>query len=472
VFSALRENWFAETNRVPARRPINKTARQLKIRIRFWGAVIAACLCCAAAAGADSVARLPAADPSAPTTGPIPPTLFGMHVHIRSRDDPWPQVPYGSYRILLNKTAWSLLNPSEGNYDWRVFDWLLATLKAQGVEDVIYSFTRVPSWASSKPDAECEKPGWARRGGWHPNMAGTCAPPADLNPDGSGTDKHWKDFVSAIVSHAKNSNGPHIKYWEIWNEPNHPTFWTGTFPQMVRMSRDAATIIKSIDPQALIVSPPVGADESGIHWLDGYLSAGGGDSADIMAFHGYLRTGKLREYPSAGLITAVERYRRTLAQYGQSSKPLWNTEASWGDAALKGFEQDQDFQAAFLAQFYLMHWSLGVPRLYWFAWNDLAVGTLWLPGSGVTKAALAYGEVYKWLVGSTMTRPCTEREGLWVCGLKQPGGQEAEVVWSDEGTRTYTPRTSLKRMRDLDGNVTPVAGAIKVSGKPLLLEAR
>jgi hypothetical protein len=455
-----------------ARRPANRSARQRKIQIGFWGAVIAACLCCTAAPGADSAARFPAANPSTQTTGPIPSTLFGMHVHIVSRDQPWPQVPYGSYRILLNKTAWSLLNPSEGNYDWRVLDWLLTTLKAQGVDDVIFTFIRVPSWASSKPDAECAKPRLAKAGIRQPEKAGSCAPPADLNPDGSGSDKHWKDFVSAIVSHAKNSNGAHIKYWEIWNEPNHPTFWIGTFPQMVRMSRDAAAIIKGIDPQAVIVSPPVGADSTGLSWLDGFLAAGGGDSADVIAFHGYLGTGKLRAYPAQGLMTAVERYRQVLAQYGQNNKPLWNTEASWGDAALKGFDQDQDFQAAFLAQFYLMHWSLGVPRLYWFAWNDLAVGSLWFADSGVTKAGVAYGEVYKWLVGSTMTRPCTQTEGLWVCGLKQPGGQEAEVVWSDEGIRTYTPRTSLKRMRDLDGNETPVAGGIKVSPKPLLLEAR
>jgi hypothetical protein len=338
------------------------------------------------------------------------------------------------------------------------------------VDDVIYSFTKGPAWASSQPNAECEKPNWARNKGWHPDTRGSCAAPADLNSDGSGTDKHWKDFVTAIASHAKNGDGAHIRYWEIWNEPNHPTFWTGTFAQMARMSRDAATIIKGIDPQALIVSPPVGLNESGLDWLDGYLAAGGGDSADIIGFHGYVHTG--RERPSATtLIGGVERYRRILAKYGQSSKPLWNTEASWGNAPAMGFDQDQDFQVAFLTQFYLMHWSLGIPRLYWFAWNDFGVGVLWLPESGVTKAALAYGELYKWLVGSTMTTPCAKKDGLWICGLKEPSGQEAEVVWSDGGTRAYTPKASLKRMHDLDGNVTPLTGGIKVSPKPVLLEA-
>jgi hypothetical protein len=423
-------------------------------------------------------AEPPGATASPALTGPIPPTLFSMHIHPRSKEQPWPTVPFGSFRLLAVNTAWAHINPSEGNYDWHILDWILASLKAHGVDDVIYTFASTPSWASSNPNDDCVNARFrGAEGAPKVRMPGACDPPADLNRDGTGTDKHWKDFVRAIVSHTKNGAGAHIQYWEIWNEPNHPFYWAGTFPQMVRMARDATEIIKSIDPQAMIVAPSVGLNLQAIDWLQGYLAAGGGDSADIIGFHGYVHSGHFGDYPSpATLIAGVERYRNTLAKYGQNRKPLWDTEASWGNASVMGFERDEDFQEGFLAAFYLMHWSLGVPRVYWFAWNDFAVGTLWLPNGGgsgtVMKAASAYAEVYKWLVGSTMTRPCTEAEGIWTCDLMRADGKEAQAVWAERGQKNYTPKASLKRVRDLDGNVTSVAGAIKVSSKPLLLEAR
>src|SRR6202000_884775 len=124
--------------------------------------------------------------------------------------------------------------------------------------------------------------------------------------------------------------GAHIKYWEIWNEPHNAFFWTGTFPQMVRMTKDAASIIKSIDPDALIISPPVGLDMNGARWLEGFLAAGGGDAVDIISFHGYIHSGKLGARPSAPvLLERVEIARKLIAKYGQGSKPLWDTEASW-----------------------------------------------------------------------------------------------------------------------------------------------
>ena len=84
---------------------------------------------------------------------------------------------------------------------------------------------------------------------------GTCDPPKELNPDGSGSNQYWKNFVTALVAHNQNSNTAHIKYWEIWNEAYHTHGWNGTIPQMLRMAQDATAIIKAADPSAMVLTP-------------------------------------------------------------------------------------------------------------------------------------------------------------------------------------------------------------------------
>ena len=413
-----------------------------------------------------------------PGSEAIPPTLFGMEVHIRPQPVPWPAVPIGSIRLSDNLISWAQINKSDGNYDWRQLDEKLADLKAHDIDDVLYTFRLTPSWASSKPTDNCARGAASGLVGLAA-MPGECDPPADLNPDGTGADKHWKDFVGAIALHNKNSSKTaHITYWEIWNEPHNDFFWTGTFDQMMRMARDASAVIKSINPDAVILSPSVGLDVGkSVKWITGYLSAGGGDYADIIAFHGYVHSGRLGIYPSAtDLVSRLNSFRNILAKYGQSSKTLWDTEASWGNAKGMGFE-DEDSQAAFLAQFYLLHWSQGIPRLYWYAWNDGLVGTLWVPDptdpsdpGRLTKAAIAYKQLFNWLRGSTMTERCSQKGSLWICGLSEADGHTAQIVWASREEENYSPNALPMKMRDLDGNVSTVSAGIKVNTKPVLLE--
>src|SRR5271154_3007557 len=102
--------------------------------------------------------------------------------------------------------------------------WLNAAQKNQ--VDIVYCFGRVPQWASSKPnDIKC-----ASGGG-----PGQRQPPDALKRDGTGTDQHWKDFVTAIASRSAGR----IHYWEMWNEGGNPERWSGTSPQLVRMVSDA-----------------------------------------------------------------------------------------------------------------------------------------------------------------------------------------------------------------------------------------
>src|SRR6202043_2962748 len=124
----------------------------------------------------------------------------------------------------ITGTSWGDLNPAPSVYDFSNLDVWIATAQAHNA-DIVYTFGETPAWASSSPTTVCGTNG-------SPN--GSCAPPNDLNADGTGSNQHWKDFVTAVVTRAAGK----IKYWEIWNEPTVVGYWQGTNPQMLRLAQD------------------------------------------------------------------------------------------------------------------------------------------------------------------------------------------------------------------------------------------
>jgi polysaccharide biosynthesis protein PslG len=417
----------------------------------------------------------PATDTDTAPNGPIPATLFGLHMHkpMILRNQPWPTVPFGAGRLWDTGTYWAEINIADGKYDWDLLDKWLARFHEHDIDDLLYTFGRAPQWASSRPnDSDCALAGSAK-------PMGDCDPPNDLKPDGTGPNQHWKDFVTAIATHSKNSRTSHIRYWEIYNEPNQEKQWKGTNAQMIRMAKDAREIILGIDPHAVIVTPP-GSVKFYQSWMENYLHDGGGKNEDVMAVHAYVHTGKPGVYPvAADIIPGLKSLRKMMEDRGLASMPLFDTESSWGRARVMGFENDDDFQAGFLAQFYLLHWSQGISRLYWYCWNNGEIGTLWSPDPDnpsapgrVHKAAGAYEQTYHWMVGATMNPLCSQAgDGIWTCGLTRPGGYEALAVWSTSGNKSYTANAKFKKFRDLDGNTTTITGGkVNIGFKPILLQ--
>jgi len=241
----------------------------------------------------------------------------------------------------------------------------------------------------------------------------------------------WKDFVTAIsVRYAGK-----IKYWEIWNEPNAVNSWTGTTGQMVTMAQNAYPIIKATNSTALVLSPgPQGP--SGPTWLDSYLAAGGGAYSNGFTFHGYLGfTNGVANAPE-GIVSLVTNLKNVMSRYGQGSKPLWDTEHSWWhNTNLPNHDQ----QAAWLARHLILSWSKGVTRSIWYLWDSPNQGTLWDRTNGIHTPGRAYGEVYKWLLGSNMVLPCVKAsDSIWSCVFTRPDGQQGEIRWSSGSALAQT----------------------------------
>ncbi len=389
----------------------------------------------------------------------IPPTLFGLSV--RYNQNPWPTLTFATTRTLgPAQGTWGHIETADGVYDWTYVDAFVADAEQYGL-DVVFTLNGTPTWASSTPsDATCAS--------FMP--PGGCDAPVDLAADGTGTDQHLITFAHDLAVHVAGK----IHYFETWNEPNltSGTMWHGTTPQLVRMSADLAAQIKAVDPTAQILSPGA-ASATAPAFIQDYLANGGGQYADIIAFHGYTQVPEK-------LLVQAQSIRTAMAANGVSAKRLWDTEASWGaNSGLPDFDEERGF----VARFYLMHATAGVDRLLWYgygqgAYDPTQFGTLWDTTDGLLSPGVAYGVTQDWLVGATLATLCSATGTVWTCELTRPGGYDGLVVWDASKhcangtcqTSSYSPDERFTSLRDLARGTQLITGPIAIGAVPVLLE--
>jgi hypothetical protein len=376
------------------------------------------------------------------TSSGIPANYFGLTV--LSVTDPAPKVPYGTTRswdVTWPSVDWADSNPAPGVYAWAGVDAWLAVNAGKGI-DLIYTLGRTPLWASSNPTAP---------GTYGP---GQCAPPTNI--------ADWDNYVTALAQHAAGR----IKYWELWNEPNYAVTYCGDIPTMVTMAQHASTIIKSIDPTAVILSPAAVA-EAGATWLQTFLTDGGAPYVDVIAFHGY--SGASAE----SMVQTIGYFRNAMEAGGVAKLPMWDTEASWGDVNNVPAITDPASQAAFVAKSYLLQWSQGISRFVWYGWDAAEMwGQLWTSAGGMNQAATAYQQTYNWMVGATLTSPCTaDSAGDWYCTFSRSGGAVSEAAWNSTKNNTVTVPAQYTQYLDLQGGVHPIVNhTVTLGNSPILLE--
>jgi hypothetical protein len=382
---------------------------------------------------------------SAVATAPsaIPATYFGMHENNAAGINPWPLVSFGSFRGWdAYQIKWSDLEPSRGSYNWTPLDNYINALNSHGVADILYTFGHTPSWAAPQD----------------------CLPPT--------SNQDMIDFVTAIATHA---NGK-IKHWETWNEPYLTTFWCGTMAQLVTLQNDVYNAVKGIDATATVHTPVVGFSatpndcnnsDAGSYNVDNFLASNGTSNFDIVDVHMYAYpAGSAPE--NSGVWMA--NLKCTLNTHGIAAVPIWNTEFSWG---LNTSLPNATDQVAYIARSHLYYWSEGVARSYWYAYNNNTWGTIF-DGTSLNSAAVAYQQVYNWMVRATMTSPCALANRVWTCGLTLANGNIGQAVWLDAfqsaSTQSYTPGGTYSKYHDLAGGTTTFSGSVPISEKPLLLE--
>jgi hypothetical protein len=437
----------------------------------------------------------------------VPKTFFSQHVHDLST--PWPAHVGGIRLAACGPVAcdyWYGIERSRGIYDWSGVDQWISKANAAGV-DVLFPLFYTPSWASSNPSTACP-------GGFG---NGTCFPPANM--------AYWTEWVTAAVTHLAGK----VKYYEIWNEPNLVNYWQdpnnptniGSVTILVSMAKSAYNTIKSIDPNAQVVSPSptMGQCSTGGYvypdcWMNDYLAAGGGAYADIIAYHNYVQPDNPEDE-----ITMVQQMKTVMANQGHSAKPLWVTEGSWGTTS------NYPNPVAWVGRVLPLLWTNGVQRYYWYGYDDQTYGTLWDTSTNTpTAAGVAYDQVYNWMVGATMNgctasrdpppnhplgdellrpvesdsavttacrssppahirlagkrsctaSPCAARGStIWTCSLSRssPRGYQGQIVWDTRGPSSYSVPSRFLVARNLAGETKPITGGVVTIGpEPIILE--
>jgi hypothetical protein len=275
----------------------------------------------------------------------------------------------------------------------------------------------------------------------------------------------WDNFVAAVAQRYAGR----IDFYEIWNEPDLPKFWTGSTAQMVAMAIRANTIIKQIDAHAKVLSPSI-SNVAHVSWLDSYLSAGGVQATDIVSFHGYGFT-----YDPEDITAAMAAIKASAHSAGLDDAEVWDTEASWGDTSLINSDQ----QLRWIVAFHLFQAASGVKRFMWYAYNSPIWGTLTTDpmsstGYQLTGAGRAYNTVVDLLSGNTLNGCGRDPQGVWECEISNQQGYLGVVLWSDGATVNYAVDPALKIVSVYDFGTdtrTPLAGSqVEVGVVPQLLE--
>ncbi|MCL4544162.1 MAG: hypothetical protein M1118_06130 [Chloroflexi bacterium] len=158
--------------------------------------------------------------------------FFGVADAINTQDASAPILRGSGAATDRLEIRWDQIEQRPGVYD---FSTLNAELnEAQQLRFMVIGLLLgTPTWAASSPSA------------------GAASPPRGLGPPRSDARQSdpWIRFVRAAVQAA----GSRVTVWEIWNEPNSQTFWTGTPAQYAELYLQARSVIHSLDPAAPVL---------------------------------------------------------------------------------------------------------------------------------------------------------------------------------------------------------------------------
>lgn len=263
--------------------------------MRRWGTLAAVAVVAALAAGAPARG----AEPGVVLTGVgnVPETVARVQA-----------VGARHVRVFL---SWRGMEPQPGTFsaDLGLYDQLVDQLRAVGI-GTYFVVLGTPAWASASGADD--------------------APP----PPGP-----YADFLRRLAAHFRGR----VLAYEVWNEPDFPTFWRGgaspaAYAELLRAAYPAA---KAGDPGAKVgIGGLVGNDYS---YVGALYDQGARGSFDFVGLHtdtDCLRTDPRRAIRdldgrvARGSFTGYREVRQTMLDHGDD-KPVWLTEIGWSTTTVR-----------------------------------------------------------------------------------------------------------------------------------------
>jgi hypothetical protein len=391
-------------------------------------------------------------------------TLFGMHDGTFDSSS-YAHLHEGAVRLWDTGTQWQDIERHSGGhkYDWATLDALVARAKAAHAE-ITMVIGGTPRFYASTPTN----------------------PPHKL--------ARYADFVRALMTRYHNR----IDAYEVWNESNIATFWTGSAGQMARMTKIVHDLRDKLAKKSAVVAPSM------VTRLKYQLTA-------LSQYYHQRVSGKpvwryfddvalsLYPLPKYGRrigvpedsMAQLRKVRGLLHKAGvPGSKPIWNTEVNYGlqsgsQGGTAAARISEGRQAANVMRTYLLNAANGIKRVFWYRYDMSR-----LPGGGslsntmltsldnpgvVTAAGRAYARARAWmhgtLLGSRKARPCAkDRHGTYTCVVKDSTGTR-RIYWNPFHTGRVKLASNAHHLTGVLGGRTKVRPhqTIKVGYKPVMV---
>lgn len=349
-------------------------------------------------------------------------SLFGMHddtetvASLESLHEGWVRIWYGSAR-------WDHIETSPGIYDWTHLDALVAQAAAHHAR-ITLVLAMTPSFYSGTP----------------------------TNIPGRRIDR-YRAFARRLMTRY----GDRVESYQVWNEANIATYWTGSPGKMARLTKVLHDVRDNLDPTARVVAPSM---VTRLHYELAGMSRYFGRRVEGKPVWRYVDAAAFSLYPLAryhgrhgvpeDTLPLLRAVRQRLHAAGvPDSMPIWDTEVNFGlrsgTQALTAAEPiSAARQAANVARTYLLQASRGVRRIAWYRydWPELPTGgtignTLLTDPTDVTRltaAGRAYALVRTWMHGRLRGHhgrpPCLrDGHGTYDCVVTDAGGTR-HIYWN------------------------------------------
>ncbi len=377
-------------------------------------------------------------------TSAVPATLFGMHINMFTAPNNWPPLQQAVVRFWDIGIHWNQMETNTNTFVWTKFDASTNVVWTNNpATQIIYTLGQTPAWAALTTNTPTAK-----------NGPGASSEPRDMND--------WSNYVQTVALRYKGL----IRLYEVWNETDSQSYYTGAISNMVTMAQIARSVLTNIDPGIKILGPNITL--GGLGFLEQFIQAGG-PLPDIVTFHDYTES---RPESSLGEIVGL---RDMLAHYPQwSALPIWCTEG----AALTN--DNPQANAGIISRAWLFWWTQNVQNWCWYTWDKGAsAGYVPLsinpPSETPDAGGVAYSNTASWLVSAQMTDLTIDTNGTWIATLQRLGFTSAHVLWNPDATTNCAIPASwnVYQMRDLSNNVTSLTGVstVSVNFAPVILDS-
>jgi hypothetical protein len=399
----------------------------------------------------------------------VPSAFFGMHDGSTAA---YRHLHIGSVRLWDAGVSWRDIETSPGVFDWSRLDALVHAAQLHDAQ-VTLVLGMTPSFYS----------------------ATSTLPPTTLS--------HYADYARAVMTRYRSFSGSRgIDAYQVWNEANVSTFWTGTAGQLGQLTRILDHVRDQVDPSATVVAPSFAVRlRSQLAWMSRYESQRVGRVPvwrhfDVNAPSLYpkaIYAGRRIGAPEDGM-RLLTRVRHRLARAGvPQGLPIWGSEMNYGVRGGPGQPEaatpiSDERQVANVIRTYLLGAARGLDRVFWYrydwGWVPALGGTLGntlltVPGhwDEVTPAGSAFNTVRGWLHGRLVDvdgrRPCArDRRGTYTCVVLSAHGRRT-ILWNPSRTVEVPFRGATYRQRA--GAVgAPVTGAVtqvRVDYRPVMLRS-